>query len=66
LGPRGAYPDAASAREQLPCFSGLAGFLHFLDWACGMADKPDRLARLARAFCERLQQLRMIDRLSAS
>jgi adenosine deaminase len=42
-------------RERLLQFSGLADFLHFLDWACGLADTPERLARLARAFCERLQ-----------
>ena len=43
-------------REQLLQFSGLSDFLHFLDWACGLADTPDRLAHLARAFCERLQR----------
>jgi adenosine deaminase len=43
-------------REQLLQFSGLADFLQFLDWACGLADTPDRLASLARGFCERLQR----------
>jgi len=43
-------------REQLLQFGGLADFLHFLDWACGLADTPERLASLARDFCERLQR----------
>lgn len=43
-------------REQLLQFSGLADFLDFLDWACGLAHTPQRLAALARAFCERLQR----------
>jgi adenosine deaminase len=43
-------------RDQLLQFSGLADFLHFLDWACSLADTPVRLASLARAFCERLQR----------
>ena len=30
-------------------------FLHFLDWACGLADTQERLARMAYDFCERLQ-----------
>jgi adenosine deaminase len=42
-------------REQLLRFGGLADFLHFLDWACGLVDTPQRLAELARGFCERLQ-----------
>lgn len=42
-------------REQLLHFAGLADFLHFLDWACGLVDTPQRLAELARGFCERLQ-----------
>jgi adenosine deaminase len=41
-------------RERLLQFEGLADFLHFLDWACGLANTPERLATLARAFCERL------------
>jgi adenosine deaminase len=40
--------------EQLFEFNGLADFLGFLDWACGLADTPERLAGLARAFSERL------------
>jgi adenosine deaminase len=35
-------------------FEGLADFLGFLDWACGLASTRDRLAQLARAFSERL------------
>jgi adenosine deaminase len=35
-------------------FKGLADFLHFLDWACGLADTADRLFELAYAFCQRL------------
>ena len=42
-------------REQLLQFRGLADFLEFLDWACGLANTPDRLAELARAFCKRLR-----------
>jgi adenosine deaminase len=41
-------------RDALLDFTGLADFLEFLDWACGLASTPDRLAQLARAFCERL------------
>lgn len=41
-------------RECLLQFEGLADFLHFLDWACGLANTPERVATLARAFCERL------------
>jgi adenosine deaminase len=41
-------------RETLLQFEGLADFLGFLDWACGLADTPQRLAELARSFCERL------------
>ncbi len=42
-------------RERLPQFEGLADFLHFLDWACGLANTAERVATLARAFCERLR-----------
>jgi adenosine deaminase len=42
-------------REALLQFGGLADFLDFLDWACGLADTPDRLAELARSFCARLR-----------
>lgn len=41
-------------RERLLQFDGLADFLHFLDWACGLANTPERVATLARSFCERL------------
>ena len=41
-------------RNILPVFEGLADFLYFLDWACGLANTPERVATLARAFCERL------------
>lgn len=43
-------------REQLLQFSGLTDFLDFLDWACGLANTRERLAALARAFCERLHR----------
>src|SRR6187399_2560397 len=42
------------SRERLLEFEGLADFLHFLDWACGLADTADRLFELAYAFCQRL------------
>lgn len=35
-------------------FQGLADFLHFLDWACGLASSPQRLTELAHDFCRRL------------
>ena len=41
-------------REQLFAFQGLADFLHFLDWACGLANTRNRLAEMAYAFCQRL------------
>ena len=41
-------------RERLLEFKGLADFLNFLDWACGLADTADRLFELAYAFCQRL------------
>ena len=41
-------------REQLFEFKGLADFLHFLDWACGLASTANRLAEMAYAFCQRL------------
>ena len=40
--------------ERLFEFSGLADFLHFLDWACGLASTPDRLAELSYGFSRRL------------
>ncbi len=42
-------------RETLLQFSGLADFLHFLDWACGLADSTERLADMARALGRRLR-----------
>jgi adenosine deaminase len=41
-------------REQLLQFQGLADFLHFLDWACGLASTPERLAELSYGFSKRL------------
>ena len=41
-------------RERLLQFGGLADFLHFLDWACGLADTPERLAELAYDTSRRL------------
>lgn len=40
--------------EQLLQFAGLTDFLHFLDWACGLADTADRLAALSYAYSQRL------------
>lgn len=31
-------------RDQLLDFEGLAGFTHFLDWACGLASRSERIA----------------------
>lgn len=50
-----AHVPMPRAREQLLRFGGLADFLQFLDWACALVDTPQRLAELARGFCERLQ-----------
>src|SRR5437868_12144784 len=41
-------------RDQLFSFGGLADFLEFLDWACGLASTADRLAEMAYGFCRRL------------
>jgi len=41
-------------RERLLQFEGLADFLHFLDWACGLASTRERLAELSHAFSRRL------------
>lgn len=41
-------------REQLLQFEGLADFLHFLDWACGLASTRERLAELSYGFSKRL------------
>ena len=52
---------AAQAKVPLPRpvehlfeFEGLADFLHFLDWACGLASTRDRLAQLSYGYCRRL------------
>ena len=45
----------ARPRERLFDFDGIADFLHFLDWACGLANTRDRLARMAYDFCRRLR-----------
>jgi adenosine deaminase len=41
-------------RERLLQFEGLADFLHFLDWACGLASTRARLAELSYGFSQRL------------
>jgi adenosine deaminase len=41
-------------REQLLQFAGLADFLHFLDWACGLASSRERLAELSYGLARRL------------
>jgi adenosine deaminase len=41
-------------RERLFEFIDLTDFLHFLDWACGLANTEERLAQLAYDFCQRL------------
>lgn len=41
-------------RERLFEFTGLADFLHFLDWACGLASTRERLAELSYGYCKRL------------
>jgi len=41
-------------RESLFRFEGLADFLHFLDWACGLVRTSDELAEAAHAFSRRL------------
>ena len=41
-------------RERLLQFAGLADFLHFLDWACGLASTRERLAELAYDTSRRL------------
>lgn len=40
--------------ERLFQFEGLADFLHFLDWACGLASTRDRLAELSHGYARRL------------
>ena len=41
-------------RESLFRFEGLADFLHFLDWACGLVRTRDELASAAYSFSQRL------------
>ena len=41
-------------RERLFEFDGLGDFLHFLDWACGLASTRQRLAELSYGYCQRL------------
>lgn len=41
-------------RDQLLHFEGLADFLHFLDWACGLASTRERLAELSYGYSRRL------------
>jgi adenosine deaminase len=41
-------------RERLFEFTGLADFLYFLDWACGLASTRERLAELSYGYCKRL------------
>jgi len=41
-------------RARLLQFQGLADFLHFLDWACGLASTRERLAELSYGYCRRL------------
>jgi adenosine deaminase len=41
-------------RDRLLQFKGLADFLHFLDWACGLASTRERLAELSYGFSQRL------------
>jgi adenosine deaminase len=41
-------------RERLFEFEGLADFLRFLDWACGLASTRERLAELSYGYSKRL------------
>ncbi|MGR4871115.1 adenosine deaminase [Variovorax sp. LARHSF232] len=43
-------------RDRLFQFEGLADFLHFLDWACGLASTRDRLAELSYGFSKLLSE----------
>jgi adenosine deaminase len=43
-------------RERLFEFKGLADFLHFLDWACGLASTRERLAELSYGYSQRLAE----------
>jgi adenosine deaminase len=42
-------------RERLLQFEGLGDFLHFLDWACGLASTRERLAELSYGYSRRLR-----------
>lgn len=46
--------DMPRPRERLFEFAGLADFLQFLDWACGLASTPERLAQLSYGYAKRL------------
>jgi adenosine deaminase len=37
-------------RDRLFQFDGLTDFLHFLDWACGLANSQERLSQMAYDF----------------
>jgi len=41
-------------RERLLQFAGLAEFLHFLDWACGLVSTREQMAELGYGFSQRL------------
>jgi adenosine deaminase len=43
-------------RERLFEFEGLSDFLHFLDWACGLASTRERLAELSYGYSKRLAE----------
>jgi adenosine deaminase len=43
-------------RERLFDFAGLADFLHFLDWACGLASTRERVAELSYGYSKRLAE----------
>jgi adenosine deaminase len=43
-------------RERLFEFEGLADFLHFLDWACGLASTRDRVAQLSYGYSRQLAE----------
>ena len=48
-------------RERLFEFAGLADFLHFLDWACGLASTRERLAELSYGYSKRLAVTWILD-----
>jgi len=43
-------------RDRLLEFQGLGDFLHFLDWACGLASTRERLAELSYGYSKRLAE----------